>query len=122
MMYPSFVKIDRNFPYKDSYETGNFKVLLQGYKMEIGFKVKRSHRPIDGLKRRRYKFTRYGWSTGLMRWRCAEFCQKLIYLEDFFKEENEDKIDKLLFKDRRVLIEKTYKWPSDSLPLIAFDR
>ena len=95
---------------------------MQGYKTGIGFKIQRRSIETDGSRCRKYTFTRYGWSTGMLKWRSPEFAKKLYYLEVFLMEENKDKIDTFLFKDRRVLIEKSYKWSSPQLPTFNFRR
>jgi len=126
MTYPSYAVItertEPRYSHKAELETQTFKVFLDGNKMDIGFKVDRLLWFEKGLRKTSYRFTRYGWSTGMLKWRGKELRQKLYYLENFFQEEKKDKIDNFLLKDRKVLIEKTYKRTEAPLPLIAFNR
>src|ERR1035437_8570786 len=124
MQFPSYAsvvnRVFKEYP-MTSTETQKFSIFLQGYKMNIGLKVRRSSQYESGSEKLSYNIERYGWSTGMLKWRSKELKQKLYYLENFFQEEKKDKIDNFLFKDRNVLIEKTYKLTEVPLPLIAFN-
>ena len=124
-MYPAYAIVERRvfseYPTTQT-EVQRFMVFLQGYKMNIGFKVRRRLCYKNGLRDINYQFIRYGWSTGMLKWRSDKLKQKLYYLENFFQGENINKVDSFLFNDRNVLVEKTFKCPETPLPLISFNR
>lgn len=126
MMFPDYARVERKFVLEDDktgVECSYFMVFLQGYKAQIGFRIHRSRQKMNGLRVVDYSFQRYGWSTGLLRWRSKEFRRKVSYLESFFKNSDKDKIDDFLFRENKVIVEKAYKWPGEpELLLLTFDR
>lgn len=124
-MFPNYARVEKRFVLEDEktgVECSHFMVFLQGYKSNIGFRIHRSRQKTDGLRNVDYTFERYGWSTGWLSWRSQELGQKVIYLENFFKNAEKDKIDEFLFRDKNVIVEKTYRWSKTSVPLITFAR
>lgn len=125
MIYPSYAIVEKKlfseYPMSQS-EVYRFGVFIQGFKMDIGFKVSRRLCHKNGLRNITYEFTRYGWSTGMLRWRSLTFRQRISYLENFFQYADKDKIENFLFRERNVLIEKSYKWPDVPFPIVSFKR
>jgi hypothetical protein len=121
MTFPDYATVEKKFVTEDlntNVECSHFMVLLQGYKVKVGFKVHRSRQKSDGRRIVNYSFERYGWSNSLLKWRSKEFRQKVGYLENFFQNAEKYKIDEFLFKEKNVIVEKIHEWPeSPSSPL-----
>src|SRR3990170_2999840 len=100
MMYPLYATVIKEenlcFPML-GLKVLHFKVLLAGYKMEMGFKVRKVFKlKNEQIKAEyvfeRYRWYKYGWSVEMLKWRSKELSQKLHYLEKFFKEEKRENI------------------------------
>jgi hypothetical protein len=115
MMFPAYATVNKIFILDDAktgVECSHFMVFMQGYKVDVGFRIHRSSQKINRKRAIDYTFERYGWSSKMLNWRSLKFRQQMYYLEDFFKFSEKDKIDSFLFKNKCVLLEKSYKWPS----------
>lgn len=118
-MFPAYATVNKVFILEDAktgVECSHFMVFLQGYRVNVGFRVHRSSQIIKGKRAIDYTFERYGWSIDMLQWRNLEFKRKTSYLESFFQYADKDKIDNFIFKNQCVLVEKTYKYPK-GLPL-----
>lgn len=125
MIFPDYTRVEKKFIIendKTDAEFSHFMVFVDGYKVDVGFRIHRSKQKTNGLRVVDYSFERYGWSDSLLKWRSKEFGQKVVYLENFFHNAGKDKIDDFLFKDKKVIVEKVYRWPEIPIAITKFSR